>query len=83
MKTLIFIIAFALTAVSSLPAVAVTEFSCKGEANRAVPPVVNNPTHIRNIVWRNMRTQCLAHKAQMPNQATTFTTNRDSASHPQ
>jgi len=31
---------------------------CKGDAARSTPPVVNNPTHIRNVIWRNMRAMC-------------------------
>jgi hypothetical protein len=31
---------------------------CKGDAVRSTPPVVNNPTHIRNVIWRNMRAMC-------------------------
>jgi hypothetical protein len=83
MKKLIFIVAFALTVASSLPAVAATESLCKGNANRATPPVVNNTTHIRNIVWHNMRVQCLAHEAQMMDQATPSTTTQDSSLSPQ
>ncbi|BAU15824.1 hypothetical protein LEP3755_63890 (plasmid) [Leptolyngbya sp. NIES-3755] len=32
---------------------------CSGDAARSTPPVVNNPTHIRNVIWRNMRARCL------------------------
>ncbi len=31
---------------------------CRGDARFENPPVVNNPHHIRNVVWRNMRTIC-------------------------
>lgn len=37
---------------------------CKGDAARAKPPIPNNPTHIRNVVWRNRRAMCLQHIAQ-------------------
>lgn len=74
MKKLFSIATSTLIVVSSLPAVAATGTPCKGDANRSTPPVVNNPTHIRNIVWRNMRMQCLTYEAQMANQVTTSTT---------
>jgi hypothetical protein len=32
--------------------------SCTGEAASATPPVVNNPHHLRNVVWRNARMAC-------------------------
>jgi hypothetical protein len=31
---------------------------CTGDARFSNPPVVNNPHHIRNVVWRNMRAMC-------------------------
>ncbi len=31
---------------------------CIGDAKFATPPVVNNPHHLRNVVWRNMRAMC-------------------------
>lgn len=31
---------------------------CTGDARFANPPVVNNPHHVRNVVWRNMRMMC-------------------------
>ncbi len=33
--------------------------TCKGDAVRATPPIPNHPTHIRNVVWRNVRAMCL------------------------
>lgn len=35
-----------------------TANQCVGDARFATPPVVNNPHHIRNVVWRNMRSLC-------------------------
>ena len=32
--------------------------SCTGDAASAKPPVVNNPHHLRNVVWRNARMAC-------------------------
>lgn len=32
--------------------------SCTGDAASATPPVVNNPHHLRNVVWRNARMAC-------------------------
>lgn len=32
---------------------------CTGDARFANPPVVNNPHHVRNVVWRNMRAMCV------------------------
>ncbi|BAU15966.1 hypothetical protein LEP3755_65330 (plasmid) [Leptolyngbya sp. NIES-3755] len=32
--------------------------SCRGDAASATPPVVNNPHHLRNVVWRNARMAC-------------------------
>lgn len=31
---------------------------CTGDAAKATPPVPNNPTHLRNVIWRNMRAMC-------------------------
>lgn len=39
---------------------------CKGVAARATPPVVNYPTHIRNVVWRNVRAMCLQQSSTVP-----------------
>lgn len=32
--------------------------SCRGDAASAKPPVVNNPHHLRNVMWRNARMAC-------------------------
>ncbi len=32
--------------------------SCTGDAASAKPPVVNNPHHLRNVMWRNARMAC-------------------------
>lgn len=32
--------------------------SCTGDAASAKPPVVNNPHHLRNVIWRNARMTC-------------------------
>lgn len=31
---------------------------CTGDAAKAKPPVPNNSTHLRNVIWRNMRAMC-------------------------
>jgi len=59
MKKLIITAAFVLTFTSFVPAANANENKCKGDAARATPPVVNYPTHIRNVVWRNTRAMCL------------------------
>ncbi|PSB34919.1 hypothetical protein C7B82_01750 [Stenomitos frigidus ULC18] len=52
--------AILLLAVSlSIPVVAATGKHCTGDLAHLTPPVVNNPTHIRNVVWKNMRAVCL------------------------
>lgn len=43
---------------SFMPATAATQLRCTGDAARSTPPVVNRPTHIRNVVWRNVRAIC-------------------------
>jgi hypothetical protein len=43
---------------SFIPATAATQVRCTGDAARSTPPVVNYPTHIRNVVWRNVRAIC-------------------------
>lgn len=56
--------------VPSLPTQATTpvssaaETACKGDAALAKPPIPNNPTHIRNVVWHNIRAICLQQSAQ-------------------
>lgn len=40
------------------PAVSPVANQCTGDARFAKPPVVNNPHHVRNVVWRNMRAMC-------------------------
>jgi hypothetical protein len=43
--------------------------ACRGDAARDQPPIPNYPTHIRNVVWRNMRMMCLhelANKSKNP-----------------
>ena len=43
---------------SAIPATAATRFKCTGDAAHSTPPIVNYPTHVRNIVWRNTRAIC-------------------------
>ena len=43
------------------------EAKCQGELYQLTPPVPNNPTHIRNVVWRNaksLREACQRQVAQ-------------------
>lgn len=44
-----------------------TAATCKGDAARVTPPIPNRPTHIRNVVWRNVRAKCLHQIAQKTN----------------
>jgi hypothetical protein len=73
MRRCTFILTFAL--VSAIPWSAIAETSvstpaqssptkpatapCQGDAKRATPPIPNHPTHIRNVVWKNMRAMCV------------------------
>lgn len=41
-----------------IPAVSPVANQCTGDARFSTPPVVNNPHHVRNVVWRNMRAMC-------------------------
>ena len=74
MKTLIST-TVSLLLLSSIPASAATQVKCTGDAVRSTPPVVNYPTHVRNVVWRNMRAMC----QQQPNQSQSLTTPPDSS----
>lgn len=61
-----------LTAQATTPVSSATKAACKGDAALAKPPIPNNPTHIRNVVWRNTRSMCLqqiAQKASAPEPA--------------
>lgn len=58
MKRFIQLAAFVLVLAASIPTAGATETKCTGDTARATPPVPNYPTHIRNVVWRNMRTLC-------------------------
>lgn len=69
MKRLIITTAFVLAFSISISAANASENKCKGDAARATPPVVNYPTHIQNIVWRNTRAKCLEYQARMVNQS--------------
>lgn len=51
------VIPSATQAATPVPTTAKT--TCKGVATRATPPVPNYPSHIRNVVWRNVRAMCL------------------------
>ena len=55
---------FVLAVITLIPTVAATGTSCTGDAAHSKPPVVNNPTHIRNVVWKNMREICLQEMSQ-------------------
>ena len=59
MKRLIITTAFVLAFSTFIFAANASENKCQGDAARATPPVVNYPTHIRNVVWRNTRAMCL------------------------
>ena len=67
MKYFIFILTFALVSVNPFSAMAEAPASkptqltipCQGDAKRATPPIPNYPTHIRNVVWKNMRAMCV------------------------
>jgi len=50
--------------VNNTPVSIPSDLACKGDAARATPPIPNNPTHIRNVIWRNMRAMCLQQIAQ-------------------
>jgi len=58
MKLLIQISTFLLVLAGTISAAGATEIRCTGDAARSTPPVVNYPTHIRNVVWRNTRAIC-------------------------
>jgi hypothetical protein len=75
MKKLIYTTALMLAVILASPAIATTETHCTGDAARSTPPVVNNPTHIRDVVWKNMRAICLQELAQV-------TSNKPPLSHP-
>lgn len=55
---------------SSMSAVSAAEKTCKGENYRATPPVPNNPTHIRNVVWRNTEFLRQAYSREQTSQST-------------
>jgi hypothetical protein len=55
------------TAPLSTTPISTVEPACKGDAARPKPPIPNNPTHIRNVVWRNVRAMCLYQIAQKTN----------------
>lgn len=55
-----------LTTQATTPVSSAAETTCKGDAALAKPPIPNNPTHIRNVVWRNMRAMCLQQVTQKP-----------------
>lgn len=57
-------VAPAFVAQATTPVSIPSDPACKGDAARATPPIPNNPTHIRNVVWRNMRAMCLQQIAQ-------------------
>lgn len=57
---------FVLMLVASASTANAAETKCKGDALRKKPPIPNHPTHIRNVVWRNMRAMCLQELSQMP-----------------
>lgn len=59
MKRLIVTTAFVVVFSTSISVANATENKCKGDAVHATLPVVNHPTHIRNVVWRNTRFMCL------------------------
>ncbi len=64
MKVLILAAAtFFLSIISSTSNGFANEAVCSGDAAHAEPPVVNNPTHIRNVIWRNTRAMCLQQMA--------------------
>ncbi len=75
MKKLIYTTALMLPVIFSIPAIATTEAHCTGDSARSTPPVVNNQTHIRDVVWKNMRATCLQELAQV-------TTNKPPLSQP-
>ncbi|PSB15065.1 hypothetical protein C7B65_25340 [Phormidesmis priestleyi ULC007] len=75
MKTLV-CTTVSLLLLASIPATAATRFRCTGDAARSTPPVVNYPTHIRNVVWRNMRAVC----QQQPKQSKPSATPNNSQS---
>lgn len=56
-KTLVFA-TVSLLLLSFIPATAATQVRCTRDAAHSTPPVVNYPTHIRNVVWRNVRAIC-------------------------
>jgi hypothetical protein len=58
MKNLIFVVIVTVAVASSISPATAKGTKCYGDALRATPPVVNYPTHIRNVVWRNMRAMC-------------------------
>ncbi len=64
MKKLIYNAVLVLAVITLIPTVAATGTSCRGDAAYSTPPVVNNPTHIRNVVWKNMRAMCLQERSQ-------------------
>ena len=63
MKAFIMTAIVAVGLATSTPAVPVTKEICKGDAAMFKPPVPNNPWHIRNVIWRNMRLVCLQQKS--------------------
>lgn len=64
MKILIVVEILSIAFISSISAVKANENACKGDARSSTPPVLNYPTHLRNVVWRNTRTLCLAEQSQ-------------------
>lgn len=62
----------AATTNSSLLAMAATRAKCTGDAARSNPPIVNYPTHIRNVIWRNTRAICLPSRAKASISKLTF-----------
>ncbi|MGA7936894.1 MAG: hypothetical protein WCA35_25280 [Kovacikia sp.] len=64
MKKLIYIAPLIMAVLLPIPVVAATGRHCQGNAIYGTPPVVNNVTHIWNVVWKNTRAMCLHEMSQ-------------------
>lgn len=55
-KALLLILAAPLVALISAVEPAAAKINCVKLSDK--PPIVNNPTHIQNVIWRNKRSHC-------------------------